>query len=137
MFELILSSFESIGTSIIIRSIYWVDYSISGSCSKSSELSLTHTHYLYLLSLNRRSYMSALVLLNLLNELRKRDKITITLKSHFWRENVIILSLQRFYGRHNVSHKICKPPVVYRFYYMALLHSQTQRHMIKYHNTPL
>ena len=70
--------------------------------------------------------MSAHVLLNLLNELRKRDKmrglssnlslfrnefnkfnitrarmfdsiyhITNTLKSHFWRKNVIILSLGR------------------------------------------
>ena len=84
------------------------------------------------------SYMSAHVLLNLLNELRKRDKMrglpsilylfrnefnkfnntrarmldsiyrmTNTLKSHFWRKNVIILSLctQHCYGRHNVSRK--------------------------------
>ena len=31
--------------------------------------------------------------------------LTNTLKSHFWRKNVIILSLctQRCYGRHNVS----------------------------------
>ena len=74
--------------------------------------------------LNRGSYMSAHVLLNLLNELGKRDKMrglpsilslfrnefnkfnntrarmldsiyhmTNTLKSHFWRKNVIILSL--------------------------------------------
>ena len=73
---------------------------------------------------NRGSYMSAHVLLNLLNELGKRDKMrgvpsilslfrnefnifnntrarmldsiyhmTNTLKSHFWRKNVIILSL--------------------------------------------
>ena len=86
--------------------------------------------------------MSAHVLLNLLNELRKRDKMRglpsilslfrnefnkfnntrarmldsiyhmtigskITLKSHFCRKNVIILSLctQRCYGRHNVSRK--------------------------------
>ena len=80
--------------------------------------------------------MSAHVLFNLLNELRKRDKMrglpsilslfrnefnkfnytrarildsiihmTNTLKSHFWRKNVIILSLiaQRCYGRNNVS----------------------------------
>ena len=80
--------------------------------------------------------MSAHVVLNLLNEFRKRDKMrglqrivslfrdefnkfnytrvrmldsiyhmTNTLKSHFWRKNVIILSLctQRCYGRHNVS----------------------------------
>ena len=33
--------------------------------------------------------------------------MTNTLKSHFWRKNVIILSLcaQRCYGRHNVSRK--------------------------------
>ena len=82
--------------------------------------------------------MSAHVLLNLLNELGKRDKmrglpsiLTLfcneinkfnntrarmldsiyhmanTLKSHFWRQNVITLSLcaQRCYGRHNVSRK--------------------------------
>ena len=84
--------------------------------------------------------MSAHVLLILLNELGKRDKmrglpsilslfrnkfnkfnktrarmldsiyhndIKITLKSHFCRKNVIILSLytQRCYGRHNVSRK--------------------------------
>ena len=82
--------------------------------------------------------MSAHVLLNLLNELGKRDKmrglpsilslfrnefikfnntrarildsiyhITNTLKSHFWRKNVILLSLQsqRCYGRHNISRK--------------------------------
>ena len=89
--------------------------------------------------LNRGSYMSAHVLLNLLNELGKRDKMrglpsslslfrnefnkfnntrarmldsiyhmTNTLKSHFWRKNVILLSLlcaQRCYGRHNVSRK--------------------------------
>ena len=74
--------------------------------------------------INRGSYMSAHVLLNLLNELGKRDKMrgllsilalfrnklnkfnntrarmldsiyhmTNTFKSHFWRKNVIILSL--------------------------------------------
>ena len=86
----------------------------------------------------RGSYMSAHVLLNLLNELGKRDKMrglpsilslfrnefnkfnntrarmldsiyhmANTLKSHFWRKNVIILSLctQRCHGRHNVSRK--------------------------------
>ena len=76
--------------------------------------------------------MSAYVLLNLLNELRKRDKMrglpsisslfrnefnkfnnTIArmldsiyhMTSHFCRKNVIILSLctQHCYGRHNVS----------------------------------
>ena len=83
--------------------------------------------------------MSAHVLLNLLNELGKRDKMrglpsilslfrnefnkfnntrarlldsiyhmTNTLKSHFWRKNVMILSsscTQRCYARHNVSRK--------------------------------
>ena len=82
--------------------------------------------------------MSAQVLLNLLNMLRKRGKMrglpsilplfcnelnkfnntrarmsdsiyhmTNTLKSHFCRKNVIILSLctQRCYGRHNVYRK--------------------------------
>ena len=82
--------------------------------------------------------MSAHVLLNLLNELGKRDKMrglpsiislfrndfnkcnntrarmldsihhmTNTLKSHFWCKNVILLllCLQRCYGRHNVSRK--------------------------------
>ena len=86
--------------------------------------------------------MSAHVLLNLLNELGKRDKMrglwsilslfcnefnkfnntrarmldsiyhmTNTLKSDFWRKNVIILSLcmQRCYGRHNVSPKSINP----------------------------
>ena len=76
------------------------------------------------LCIHRRSYMSAHLLLNLLNELRKRDKMrglpsnlsyfrnefnkfnntrarmldsiyhmTNALKSHFWRKNVIILTL--------------------------------------------
>ena len=109
--------------------------------------------------------MSAHVLLNVLNELGKRDKMrglpsilslfrnefnkfnntrarmldsiyhmTKTLKSDFWRKNVIILSscTQRCYGRHNVSRKS-----IYRFYCMALFHSQTRRHMIMkiYHMT--
>ena len=101
--------------------------------------------------------MSAHVLLNLLNELGKRDKMrglpsilslfrnefnkfdntrarmldsiyhmTNTLKSYFWHNNVIILSLctRLCYGRQNVS------LVVYRFYCMALLHSQMRGHMI-------
>ena len=83
--------------------------------------------------------MSAHVLLNLLNELRKRDKMrglpsilslfrnefnkfnntrarildsiyhmTNSLKSHFWCNNVMILSscTQRCYGRNNVSRKL-------------------------------
>ena len=89
-------------------------------------------------SVYRGSYMSAHVLLNLLNELGKRDKMrglpsilslfrnefnkfnntrarmldsiyhmTNSLKSHFWRKNVMILSscTQRCYGRNNVSRK--------------------------------
>ena len=58
--------------------------------------------------------------------------MTNTLKSHFWSKNIIILSLcaQRCYGHHNVSRKFDKPLVVYRFYCMALFHSQTRRHMI-------
>ena len=107
--------------------------------------------------------MIAHVLLNLLNELGKRDKmrglpsilslfrnefnkfnntrarmlkfflsydIKITLKYHFSRKYIIILSLctQSCYRRHNVS-KIDKPLVVYRFHCMALFHSQTRRHM--------
>ena len=96
--------------------------------------------------------MSAHVLLNLLNELRNRDKmrglpsilslfrnksnkfnntrarmldsIYYMMKSQFGRKNVIILSLctQLCYERHNVSRKSL---VVYRFYCMALLYSQT------------
>ena len=96
-------------------------------------------HFFYiLLPIYRGSYISAHVLLNLLNELPKRDKMqglpsilsffrnefnefnntraqmldsiyhmTNTLKSHFWRTNVIILSLctQRCYGCHNISRK--------------------------------
>ena len=73
-----------------------------------------HTH---LSILNRGSYMSAHVLFNLSNELGKRDKMrglldsiyhtTNTLKSHFWRKNVMILSscTQRCYGRNTVSRK--------------------------------
>ena len=81
--------------------------------------------------------MCAHVLLNLLNEVGKRDKMrglpsilflfrnsfnkfnntraqvldsiyhmTNTLKSHFWRKNVILsLCMQRCSGRHNVSRK--------------------------------
>ena len=62
--------------------------------------------------------MSAHVLLNLLNELGKRDitrarmldsiyHMTNTLKSDFWRKSFIILSLctQLCYGGHNVSRK--------------------------------
>ena len=86
--------------------------------------------------IHRGSYLSAHVLLNLLNKFGKKHKMrglpsilslfrnefnkfnntrahmldsiyhmTNTLKSDFWRKNVIIFSLctQRCYGRHNVS----------------------------------
>ena len=103
--------------------------------------------------------MSAQVLLNLLNELEKRDRmrglpsilslfrnefnkfnntrarmldsIYHMIKSHFCRKNVVFFFImyatllwtsQRF-------PKIDKPLVVYRFYCMALFHSQTRRHM--------
>ena len=103
-------------------------------------LALTGTvkHFIADHEINRGSYMSAHVLLNLLNELGKRDKMrglpsilslfrnefnkfnntrarmldsiyhmTNSLKSHFWRKNVMILSSckQRCYGRNNVSRK--------------------------------
>ena len=45
----------------------------------------------------------------------------ITLKFHFLRKNIIILSL---------CMQCCYALVVYRFYCMALFHSQTQRHII-------
>ena len=82
------------------------------------------SHCMHTPAIDRGSYMRAHVLLNLLNELGKRDKMrglpsisslfrnefnkfnntraqmldsiyhmTNTLKSHFWRKNVIILSL--------------------------------------------
>ena len=73
---------------------------------------------------HRGSYMSAHILLNLLNELGRSNEfnkfnntrarmldsiyhMTNTLKPDFWRKNVIILSLctQRYYGRRNVSRK--------------------------------
>ena len=49
--------------------------------------------------------------------------------THFWRENVNILPsfTQRYKGRHNVFPKI----VIYRFYCIALYHSQMRRHVIK------
>ena len=94
--------------------------------------------------------MSAHVLLILLNELGKRDKmrglpsIFSLFRNEFNKFNntrarmldsiyhmtlsitIKILSFtQRCYGR-----QIYKPLVVYRFYCMALFHSQTRRHMI-------
>ena len=110
--------------------------------------------------------MSAHVLLNLLNEFGKRDKMRgltnilslfrnefnkfnntrtrmldsiyhmiNSLKSDFWRKNVIMLSLctqvaQRCYGRHNVSRKSIN------YYSNALANatrdilSETQRHYV-------
>ena len=115
--------------------------------------------------INRGSYMSAHVLLNLLNELRKEIKceayqtfylffatslinsiiqehecyilfiinIKITLKSHFCHKNVIIFFIMyaMLLWMSKCFSKICKPPVVYRFYCIALFHSQTRRHMVK------
>ena len=99
---------------------------------------MVHKDMVHVEIINRGSYMSAHVLLNLLNELGKRDKMrglpsilsllrnefnkfnntrarmldsiyhmTNSLKSHFWRKNVMILSscTQRCYGRNNVSRK--------------------------------
>ena len=67
---------------------------------------------------HRGSYMSAHVLSLFRNEFNKVNNtrarmldsiyhMTNTLKSHFWRKNVMILSscTQRCYGRHNVSRK--------------------------------
>ena len=83
--------------------------------------------------------MSAHVLLNLSNELGKRDKMRDnntrarmldsiyhmknTLKSHFWRKNVIILLL---------STKRCFDVITFlvNLYCMALFHFQTRRHTI-------
>ena len=109
--------------------------------------------------------MGARVLLNLLNELRKRDKMRglpsilslfcnefnkfnntgagmldsiyhmtlILLKNCiFWCENVKILPFftQRYDGSHYVMLVNLYPLVVYRFYCMALYHSQTRYHVI-------
>ena len=59
--------------------------------------------------------------------------IKITLKSHFCRKSVIILSLctQRCFGCQRFL-KVCKPLVVYQFYCMALHHFETQCHLITY-----
>ena len=58
--------------------------------------------------------------------------MTNTLKSHFWRKNVIILSLctQCCYECHNVSLKSINH-YWFIIYCMALFHSHTRRHMIK------
>ena len=91
---------------------------------ETNEMAHGSQHKIIYNVLYRGSYMSAHVLLNLLNELGKRDKMrglpsilslfrnefnkfnntrarmldsiyhmTNTLKSHFWRKNVILLSL--------------------------------------------
>ena len=74
-------------------------------------------------------------LFQLLRNLNLSHDITITYKSYFWRENVKILAsfTQRHNGRHYVMLLICKPLLVYRFYCMALYHSQRRRHVIKKH----
>ena len=43
---------------------------------------------------------------------------------------ILSLCMQRCYGCHNISCKICKPLVVYQFYCMTLFHSQTGHHLI-------
>ena len=62
--------------------------------------------------------------------------MTNNLKSHFWRKYLIILSLHVMFTTllwiHNISRKIYKPLVVYRFYCMALFHSQMRYHMINF-----
>ena len=52
--------------------------------------------------------------------------------SHFWRENVKILPsvTQRYNGPYNVPRKSVHH--YYRLYCIALYHSQTRRHVIKY-----
>ena len=111
--------------------------------------------------------MSAHVLLILLNELGKRDKmrglpsilslfrnefnkfnktratnvrlylsydIKNTVKSHFWRKkryNVVNMYATLLWTSLRFP-KIDKPLVVYRFYCMALFHSQKRLHMINY-----
>ena len=96
---------------------------------------------------NRGSYMSAHVLLNLLNKLWKSDKkqclpsilslfatsLKLFCKSMFWCENVNIslnIYAMLWTSFHHVI-KICKPLVVYRFYCMVLYHSQKRHHVIK------
>ena len=69
--------------------------------------------------INRGSYASAHILLNLSKELRKRDKmqglklylsydIKITFKSHFWLKKVII-ALLCYYVRNSVTDVITFP----------------------------
>ena len=122
----------------------WTSTSSLQICTDSSEPSLfAFTKYIRDLcayAINRGTYMSVHVLLNLLKELGEKDKmlrllsilsifrnefnkfdntrarmldyiynynIKISLKSHFCRKNVIIVSLytQRCSRRHNVSRK--------------------------------
>ena len=63
------------------------------------------------------------------------------LKNVFWPENINILpSFTQLYNGHHHStllFKICKPLVVYRFYCMALYHSQTRLHVINFINPKL
>ena len=113
--------------------------------------------------------MSAHVLLNLSNELRKRDKMrgfpsilslfaTSLINSIIYRStngtlnhgtlkllNNRILGVKTFRLCYDLRNAImdvlmqcyqnCKPLVVYRFYCMALYHSQTRRHVIMNVNT--
>ena len=79
-----------------------------------------HVYCIYLTSWGESDKMRGLssILLLFRNEFNKFNNtgarmldsiyhMTTTLKSHFWRKDVIILSLctQRCYGRHNISRK--------------------------------
>ena len=60
------------------------------------------------------------------------NDIKITMKSHFWRKKGKIFHYVRIIIMDVITFpKICKPLVVYRFYCMALYHSQMRRHMIE------
>ena len=116
---------------------------VTNNCRKCTKIFYIFVHFI---RLYRGSYMSALVLFNLLNKLRKRDKMgglpsilslflqefnkfintgAPMLDSFYhmtlrlpWLKKVIILSLCT---QHCYELNICKP-----FYCMALFHSQTQ-----------
>ena len=83
--------------------------------------------------------MSAHVLLNLLNELRNSYMMhhmtfkwsEIAILARKTQDIVIMYETLLWTSFHNVI-RICEPIVVYIFWYMALFHSQKQRHMEKY-----
>ena len=119
-----------------------------------------HTQlFLVPFSINRQPYMSVPVLLNLLNTLRKIDKMrgSPSILSLFRNKfdkfnntgarmldsiyhmtlkllkncNILPTFTQRYNGRHYVTLLISKPIVFYRLHCMALYHSQRQRYVIK------